>query len=48
VVLSAHPILTQGRFAIVTNVEEGMRWTAGCAARLARGRRHPDGRRSRV
>ena len=40
-----HP---EGRFAIVTNVEGGMRWTAGCSARMPRGRAHPDGRRSRV
>ena len=44
----AYPSSPRGRFAIVTNVEGGMRWTAGCSARMARGRRHPDGRRSRV
>jgi len=31
---------------VVTNVEGGMRWTVGCSARMLRGRRHPDGRRS--
>jgi len=39
----------EGRFAIVTNVERGMRWTLWRRARFARAdERHWCGRRNRV
>jgi len=40
IILSPIPPPLEGRIAIVTDVGSGMRWTRGCSARIARGRRH--------